>query len=433
MVDDYLGKHVIYAAMHNSRAVRGKGLCHPSTRTKAQEIVMRWADGNPQMPVMWLSGAAGAGKSAIMRTMAERLEKEKRLLATFFCDSKERSDITPIIPTLVQQIAIRTPAAAAGILAAFKADVGLLSKCMDIQAKHLIVASLDAIYDADHPSPNIIILDGLDEIAEVREQQELLKTIASILDQIKFPIRFLVASRPEIQIQNVFKTGMNALWTPLPLDMSLKPNEDIDKFYVAKFRHIRDVHPQFNLALDWPGPEVRRHLVGKGSGQWIFPAVVVDVVGDPDETNTLTPQERLDLFLGLTMRHDLRLLDQIDLLYASVFDRIPPTEREDVLMLISLIITPDSTFDTFDRLDYLFCSPSGTTRQKLRRLHSVLLFPEDDFDPIQPLHATLGEFISNKNRSERFHCHLDQRAYRSNSVILIAKCLLTSGADRDGG
>ncbi|KAJ7813332.1 hypothetical protein B0H13DRAFT_1665562, partial [Mycena leptocephala] len=47
--------------------------CHPHTRTAVQGTIQAWADEDSAAPsVMWLYGPAGAGKSAIAQTMAER-------------------------------------------------------------------------------------------------------------------------------------------------------------------------------------------------------------------------------------------------------------------------------------------------------------------------------------------------------------------------
>jgi len=58
-------------------------------------MIKRWAENrSPTFFVDWLSGAAGAGKSAIMRTMAKTLDREGKYLGGFFCfrSSKRRND-----------------------------------------------------------------------------------------------------------------------------------------------------------------------------------------------------------------------------------------------------------------------------------------------------------------------------------------------------
>ena len=61
--------------------------------------------------IMWLYGAAGAGKSAIAQTIAELCEEYKILLASFFffrADSL-RSNSKQLVATIAHQIATVIP------------------------------------------------------------------------------------------------------------------------------------------------------------------------------------------------------------------------------------------------------------------------------------------------------------------------------------
>jgi len=46
--------------------------CHPGTREKATEDIVHWIEElNPSSTVLWVSGRAGVGKSALMQKIAE--------------------------------------------------------------------------------------------------------------------------------------------------------------------------------------------------------------------------------------------------------------------------------------------------------------------------------------------------------------------------
>ena len=46
--------------------------CHPGTREKATEDIVHWIkEPNPSSTVLWVSGRAGVGKSALMQKIAE--------------------------------------------------------------------------------------------------------------------------------------------------------------------------------------------------------------------------------------------------------------------------------------------------------------------------------------------------------------------------
>jgi len=62
--------------MLNSEARYPAPKCHPSTRKVAQKVVKNWLrrkGGGSKKGIMWMSGAPGVGKSAIVQTVCEEL------------------------------------------------------------------------------------------------------------------------------------------------------------------------------------------------------------------------------------------------------------------------------------------------------------------------------------------------------------------------
>jgi len=413
--------------MHDSGEVNEQGDCHPGTRVSVQQVILRWADNpHPGFFVNWLFGAAGAGKSAIMRTVAKVLEEQGKLLGTFFCirSSRRRSDGYLIIPTIVEQIIRRIPSLGPSVQQAFDVDPGLLAKTMSTQAMRLIVEPLNSIDPIERAHlPSVILLDGIDEINGFTSQERIIETLAAINDHLDTPLHFLIASRPEPLIRAAFDKFMPHLWSPIALGELFKPDEDIDVFYIDHFRMIRDEGRHYNLAPDWPGFPIRRQLVVKGSGQFIFASTVVGVVGDP--SSPLTPQERLDLVLNITRRDDLRPLERLDLLYVTVLRQIPEAARAEVLSILALILMPDIYFKTPESIDAVFCYTHGTSRQRMCQLHSVLKIPTKDTDEFSSLHATLGDFVFDKTRSGQFGFHVDKEELRRDLLIRIVTAVFS--------
>src|ERR1700683_3382038 len=65
-------------------SIRGVDGCLEGTRQEIIGKIVEWIDGGSDQPVCWLNGAAGAGKSAISRTVARLCEGADRLCASFF-------------------------------------------------------------------------------------------------------------------------------------------------------------------------------------------------------------------------------------------------------------------------------------------------------------------------------------------------------------
>ncbi|KAJ3516952.1 hypothetical protein NMY22_g14081 [Coprinellus aureogranulatus] len=100
------------AAVHDSSDQSDAPRCHPETRIAVQGQILTWAGygGETSIPqrILWLSGPAGAGKTAIMGTIADSLKKKGNLAAAFFFSSfssvKERRVKDHFITTLAYQL-----------------------------------------------------------------------------------------------------------------------------------------------------------------------------------------------------------------------------------------------------------------------------------------------------------------------------------------
>jgi len=73
-------------AFHNSLERFDPPKCHPHTREAVRKKILDWVMKKIDTDafILWLYGAAGAGKSAIAQTIAEVCHELKLLLASFF-------------------------------------------------------------------------------------------------------------------------------------------------------------------------------------------------------------------------------------------------------------------------------------------------------------------------------------------------------------
>src|ERR1700753_3722944 len=89
----------------------GRKGCLKGTRRGVLNEIELWAGDFNKLPVYWLNGLAGTGKSTIAQTVAERMFADGRLGASFFCsrDFEDRRNLHFIFPTLAVQLARRYP------------------------------------------------------------------------------------------------------------------------------------------------------------------------------------------------------------------------------------------------------------------------------------------------------------------------------------
>ncbi|KAF9472761.1 hypothetical protein BDN70DRAFT_968449, partial [Pholiota conissans] len=277
-------------AMHDSCTRFDPPKCHPNTRIAVLEYLLGWIFGHndPEALILWLYGPAGAGKSAILQTIAERCAERcaerKSILASFFFGRSDptRNTFKPLIPTIACQIAITLPEIRPQVEFVIERDPTIFDKSIATQLQYLIIHPLkdliaSGFFSNPETSPRLIIIDGLDECADPKEQSMILRTLADALRAHTLPFIFLISSRPEQNIQLTFNsTSLAGLWKSLVLDDKYKPDDDIRTFLVDSFQEIKSIHPHHrHIPSDWPSASNIKHLIKKSSGQFIYASVVI--------------------------------------------------------------------------------------------------------------------------------------------------------------
>ncbi|KDR74802.1 hypothetical protein GALMADRAFT_27334, partial [Galerina marginata CBS 339.88] len=278
-------------AFHDSDDIHDPPKCHPNTRVAVLNKIMDWIHGiDPETRnalIMWLYGPAGSGKSAIARSIAELCEVEGILAATYFFS---RFDLTrnhgrSLIATIAYQVSLCFPDIRNRIAGAINHDPFIFSRSLKSQIYSLIAEPLQGRIEAGYfnipnASRTIIIIDGLDECEDTDSQIKILDAISQALRQHRLPFIFLLASRPEPDIQTAFCFGhLSQISTRNPLDDYYFPSEDIRLFLLDKFTEIKDSHPfRAQIPPAWPSEEALRALVDKSSGQFIYASTVVKFI-----------------------------------------------------------------------------------------------------------------------------------------------------------
>ena len=86
--------------------------CMTGTRQEVIGRITEWIDGRSDQPISWLYGAAGSGKTAIAKSVAELCAGVNRLGASFFFirGAGRRSRFASFIPTLAYHLSFSVPA-----------------------------------------------------------------------------------------------------------------------------------------------------------------------------------------------------------------------------------------------------------------------------------------------------------------------------------
>jgi hypothetical protein len=405
---ELLQKAVATGAFHNSGERFDPPRCHPNTRTAVIDKIMNWilglAEEECEAVIMWLHGAAGAGKSAIAQTIAERCHALNLLLASFFFSRSDpsRSHGKYFIATIAYQVATNLPSTRALITAAMEKDPLLVERSLETQVLTLLVGPLqnlvtDGYFNFTSCQRLIIIIDGLDECNNPSAQRGILDAISHLFRAHHIPILFFVSSRPESHLSQFFNSKpLVDLLVRLPLDVDYGSADDIHLFLSDKFKEIKETHP-LKTFIDptWPSRPILKTLVEKSSGQFIFAATVVRYVSSVRHN----PPDRLGVILGQSPQQGGDMpFAEIDSLYTYIFSGVE--NIKEVLHIVALILVSPVGMTPENAASFL-CLKPGQLEMLLGDLSSVISVTPSQL--MHMFHASLSDFLLDPLRSKMFH------------------------------
>ncbi|TFK27528.1 hypothetical protein FA15DRAFT_666365 [Coprinopsis marcescibilis] len=409
--------YIAVEALHNSMERFDAPRCQEETRTVVQEDIMTWAlrlwiAVNDPTLFLWLTGAAGTGKSAIMQTIAEKCDKDAILAASFFfCHrSSERDNTSKFIATLAYQIATNIPAVRKHVAAAVTNDVLIFKKSLEAQMEALIFRPMELAIE-EHPVaslnwPKVILIDGLDECKGENHRQHILTVLHDNLASRRLPFRVVLASRPELPMRDFFSDdGIGGSWTRhIVLNESYNPGADIRLYLCSSFALIRAKHC---IEISWPSNDAIDALVDKASGHFIYATTVIKFIDDP----SCRPKQNLDLILSLKPVNKCNPYAPLDAIYTAILKECPSPKESILTLKIALGLRLADDMDAHRRSSarlrahdinqFLMLQPSDVTRL-FGKLHSLMSIPawgpEAKSASYDVYHKSLPDFLADISR-----------------------------------
>ena len=180
---------------HASRYVEG-------TRLSIIAAVKRWLD-NKSSPsrVVVISGNAGMGKSVISAVLCQKMLEAGRLSGSHFCRHNQARRRNPkvMLQSLACQLSDSLPEYRKAIVKKLSRNLGVEIGDMEVEElfEFLFKEPLSDLKDPD--SIHLMVIDGLDE-SEYQGRNELLNVTADYFKTLPCWIRFVVTTRPEMNI-----------------------------------------------------------------------------------------------------------------------------------------------------------------------------------------------------------------------------------------
>ncbi len=408
---------------------------------------MEWIkDPSPNRSIFWLNGPFGNGKSAIMQTISDILHRDSQsshlFAASFFFgrgrDGRDKAEY--LIPTIAHQIAISNPCMRKLINKALIQDPFILDKSINAQLRYLITDPLHEV--AGDPSSSdpfhspTVIIDGLDECDGHDFQRQILNAISTAVFTDHIQLRFLIASRPEPQISETFRTqplGQHHYHITLDNDCF----QEMRQFLRTRFDEMckRRLDLMF-VEHPWPSEDDLSTLVHRASGQFLYASTVVRFV----DSDMAHPTHQLALLLQ-RRSGNAAAFSNMDELYTQILESCHC--QENLPRFLSTILSSGHSLTVAKFADasglrrdnvllVLRCLPAiihvGWLRQQdLPDGWALQEFMQLYSPAVKVHHMSFVEFLIDESRSKKFHVDRNTADHemRARLDVLAATCLST--------
>ena len=208
------------------------------------------------------------------------------------------------------------------------------------------------------------------------------------------PFQVLITSRVEEHLRTKLESSMaQATIHPLALEASTG-NHDIDVYLRSEFSIICQERSRLLDREEWPAPREYETLVNKCAGSFIFASTLIKFI----RNGKRTPREMLDAAL--------KAHAGLDPLYIQVLGEVEDTNSfKTVLAAITVLNSPLSITSLSELLGI---SPQVITADLLQ-IQSIIIIPGDDDTPVQMLHTSLQEFLTDGSRA--VHWFIDSQIH----------------------
>ena len=394
--------------------------CLAGTRVEILTEIEQWArNPNPNtQPVFWLNGAAGTGKSAIAHTLAVRFDAYGEL-GSFLCFDRTylaEHRHKKVFSTMAKDLASRNPGVKQSLAAAIR-ERNWLKRTPDIiqQWESLLVKPSTQL-PTDRPI--LLIIDALDESGDAQSRSDLLFILAHRARELPSNVRILLTSRTLDDISQALRRSTDIKSKVMGNIPKSSINRDITSYISARLNQIPDLCVDANRL---------QFLVNCSEGlfQWAF--VACEFIQGNGKLSS--PEQR---FLKLFNSPTTSSLTKLDALYDTILQEVCGDNDKDdmqafqsVMGQILALFEPLSLNALTAIQKHFSFGHTKNIRSVLKHMGSVLSGVTNYSTPIQPLHSSFHDYLTDSSRSKGFYVdvslHKNDLAF---SVLQIMKTQL---------
>jgi hypothetical protein len=392
--------------------------CLPGTRKGVLSDIEAWEANEINKSVYWLKGVAGCGKSTIAQTFAERSAAKGNLGASFFCsrDYPDRRNLHLIFLTLAHDLAYWSADFKTALVPIIRVNPNVQDDSLPVQLEKLLVRP----FKQTGLSATIIV-DALDECEDKEPVSEFLSALAVHVNNMP-TVRFFITGRPEDRIRSGFKLpSLRTKELPLHDVDSATVDSDIKSFVAFRLDEIASRRRQ-SISGQWPSDRDIAVVLKKTSGLFIIASVILRFIDSP----FASPQTRLKLIVDPQESTIYEGRSGIDVVYHQILSASFKDAGEDdaifsdqLHLVVGSIVLALKPLPRASLAEILKMTPEDIWTI-LTNLHSVLVVPESESEPIRILHKSFADFITDKERCPDARHFIDAPSHHS---VLSIHCL----------
>ncbi|KAJ3102864.1 hypothetical protein HDU97_000247 [Phlyctochytrium planicorne] len=377
------------------------------TRQWLLKQVLGWAQDHAEgtTRVLWLKGASGLGKSVMAGYIADSLQSEHLLGASFFCkhDDNERSDPKRVVETLAYNLSKWSPKFGRMLLKIREEEPELLQRgAGTTRFTKLLLNPLVSLNGMGMLKPAVLVVDALDEVGIKGQRSDFLKIFAQ--DCLRLPpcIKLFVTSRPDSDIVECFRH-----MSPIGIEPSQEDNL-LDLTIVAEKRLCDEIH----LAPE-EAKIVAEQLATISEGVFIWLNLAFYTLKERLPANVvedgLVSLERLNPILSeLPKGLDEMYKQTLSLVYLSGPGGKPNTELMRILGAVVCLREPvsEAALSELIGMDLAILSPA------LKAAQAVVNVSVRDAK-VRVIHKSLKDHLTNPTKSNRrFRVRITEEHHR---------------------
>ncbi|KAF8344034.1 uncharacterized protein EI90DRAFT_39680 [Cantharellus anzutake] len=368
-------------------------VCLKDTRVDLVERIMGWCrnTGDSENRLMLLTAVAGAGKTSIALTIAERCasEGDATLLLHFFFKAGERSRPDLLFSGMARALADHDPIYRTFITSALRSDPSLSTASFTMQFKKLVAPSL---LHKPPPSdcPMVIIIDALDECDE-EAYQPLAKILCEEVPKLSSSIKFFVTSR-HVDLVNRSLSRHFPI-DHLTIDLLDDTNmHDCAAYIRSQLQELKNWHPDLAHKLQ-DEDSVVQEILERAGGLFIWISTVFRYMKKPRKNPMITLESLLDTGTKRSKVPTEKMMDDLYTRILKKFDWEDEDFAHDYPIVMGAIFVAQQPLSVAAWDAILSPFLNSSVQYALAELAPLLSGVEDSHIPIRILHLSFRDFI----------------------------------------